>query len=162
MLLPAKKPHPMWQDKAKFRSNTAPVACTKGGVPPTQVNAVWPRWFSGTHAMWQAVGLLPCLLCPADTALRCTPLPPTSLWMNYVPRKMPDVRSRYARFTIAPIDVRMLRYMDECYGLFTAKINHLHLEMQNLSKMVTKRVVLSRSHHHSSFVHFHPHFHCVA
>ena len=44
-----------------------------------------------------------------------------SRWMNYVPRKMPDVRSRYARFTIAPIYVRMLRYMDECYGLFTTK-----------------------------------------
>ena len=63
--------------------------------------------------------------------------------MNYIPWKMSDVRSRYARFTIAPIDVRMLRYMDGCYGLFMAKINHLHLEMQKLRKMVTKRVVLS-------------------
>ena len=33
--------------------------------------------------------------------------------------------------------------MDECYGLFTAKISHLHLEMQKLRKMVTKRIVLS-------------------
>ena len=33
--------------------------------------------------------------------------------------------------------------MDECYGSFTAKINHIHLEMQKLRKMVTKRVVLS-------------------
>ena len=64
-------------------------------------------------------------------------------WMNYVPRKMPDVRSRYARFTIAPIYVRMLRYMDECYGLFTTKANHFHLERQKLRKMVTNPVALS-------------------
>ena len=66
-----------------------------------------------------------------------------SLWVNYVPRKMPDVRSRYARFTIAPIDVRMLRYMDERYGLFTTKINHIDLERQELRKLAMKRVVLS-------------------
>ena len=64
-------------------------------------------------------------------------------WVNHVPRKMSDIRSRYARFTIAAIDVRMLRYMAECYGLFTTKINHFHLERQKLRKMVMKRVVFS-------------------
>ena len=34
-----------------------------------------------------------------------------SRWLNYVPRKMPDVRSCYTRFTNAPINVRMLRHM---------------------------------------------------
>ena len=63
--------------------------------------------------------------------------------MNYVPRKIPDLRSQYARFTIAPIYVRMLRYMDECYGLFTTKTDHFHLERQKLRKMVTNRVALS-------------------
>ena len=58
-----------------------------------------------------------------------------SPWVNYVPRKMPDVRSRYARFTIAPIDVRMLRYMDEHYGLFMEKTTHVHLESQKLRQM---------------------------
>ena len=56
---------------------------------------------------------------------------------------MPDVRSRYARFTNAPTDVRMLRYMDERYGLFTTKTTHVHLERQKLRKMITKQVVLS-------------------
>ena len=65
-----------------------------------------------------------------------------SRWMNYVPRKMLDVRSRYARFTIAPIYVRMLRYMDECYGLFTTKNNHFHMDRQKLRRMVTNRVAL--------------------
>ena len=64
-------------------------------------------------------------------------------WMNYVPRKMPDVWSRYARFTIAPTYVRMLRYMDECYGLFTTKNNHLHFERHKLRQMVMNRDVLS-------------------
>ena len=68
---------------------------------------------------------------------------PNARWMNYVPRKMPDVRSRYARFTIAPTYVRMLRYMDECYGLFTTKTNHFLLERHKLRQMVTNRDVLS-------------------
>ena len=56
---------------------------------------------------------------------------------------MHDVRSRYARFTITPTYVRMLRYMDECYGLFTTKANHFHLERHKLRQMVTNRDVLS-------------------
>ena len=56
---------------------------------------------------------------------------------------MPDVRSRYARFTIALTYVRMLRYVDECYGLFTTKNNHFHLEKHKLRQMVKNRVLLS-------------------
>ena len=37
----------------------------------------------------------------------------------------------------------MLRYMDECYGLFTTKNNHFHLERHKLRQMVTNRDVLS-------------------
>ena len=77
------------------------------------------------------------------TMFECVNRATRTRWMNYVPRKMPDVRSRYDRFTIAPIYVRMLRYMDECYGLFTTKNNHFHLERQKLRKMVTNRVVSS-------------------
>ena len=64
-------------------------------------------------------------------------------WMNYFPRKMPDVRSRYARFTIVLTYVWMLRYMDECYGLFTTKTNHFYLERHTLRQMVTNRDALS-------------------
>ena len=64
------------------------------------------------------------------TRFECVNRATRTRWMNYVPRKMPDVRSRYDRFMIAPIYVRMLRYMDECYGLFTTKANHFHLERQ--------------------------------
>ena len=66
-----------------------------------------------------------------------------SRWMNYVSQKMPDVRSRYARFMISPTYVRMLRYMDECYGLFTTNNNHFHLERHKLRQMVMNRDVLS-------------------
>ena len=64
------------------------------------------------------------------TRFECVNQATRTRWMNYVQRKMSDVRSRYDRFTIAPIYVRMPQYMDECYGLFTIKANHFHLERQ--------------------------------
>ena len=47
-------------------------------------------------------------------------------WLNYVPRKMPDVRSRYTIFTnVRSLMYCMLHFMYECSALFTSRSTYL-------------------------------------
>ena len=63
--------------------------------------------------------------------------PPVPPWLNYVPRKMPDVRSRYTRFTnVRRFMYCMLHFMYECSALFTSRSTYLTTTSNFFRKIV--------------------------
>ena len=107
------------------------------------VKACWREWYFQTHSLMPesaepTVTLSMCNpgsaaspVASAAAGMNCSAGPgtpagisaaPNTPWLNYVPRKMPDVRSRYALYTnMRRFIYCMLYLMYECSAAFTIR-----------------------------------------